>query len=234
LFQRDNRKYELEYMRPYLPDLSSREDYAYERDKHPARTTIWQVINDLNPYRAERGQYINMRMDFSPDPAAFISQVRAEQAKAKQYVIYLNAAEKALEGMRKERARESSPRWQANYDLIFAQLLAYKVRIFEYGAYLDAFIQTPKQSDIPKPDRQLHYWRIATRAKTITGDLTSSEIERARAAFEAVKRDHVGTPYAARADVELKRGFGVELNAVYYNPQYQPPVPLQTFVMPKL
>jgi hypothetical protein len=234
LFQRDNRKYELEYMRPYLPDLSSREDYANERDKHPSRATIWQVINDLNPYKPERGQYINMRMDFSPEPAAFVNQVRTEQAKAKQYVLYLNAAEKALEGMRKEREREASPRWQANYDLIFAQLLAYKVRIYEYGAYLDAFIKNPKQADIPKPDRQLHYWRIATRQKTITGDLVSSEIERSRLAFEAVKRDHAGTPYAARADVELKRGFGVELNAVYYNPTYHPPVPVTPFVAPKL
>jgi hypothetical protein len=240
LFLRDDRKYALDRIRPYMPDLSSRVDYVNERDKHPDRATLWKVINDLNPYDPERARYITPRMTFSADPATFVTQVRIEQERAKQYVIYLDAAEKALEGMKKQRQREPLPRWQANYDLIFAQLLAYKVRIFEYGAYLENFINHPKRIDPLTPTHQLHHWAIALRHETITGYLTSSYIERSRAGFEGVIREHEGTPWSGRAELELQRGFGVELNPVYYDPTPPPPsievpsVPQQPIVAPNL
>src|SRR5262249_15078485 len=81
LFERDDRKYELERMRPYMPDLSSREDYANERDKHPDRATLWKVINDLNPYDPERARHITPRTTFSADPATFVTEVRFEQER---------------------------------------------------------------------------------------------------------------------------------------------------------
>jgi hypothetical protein len=43
--------------------------------------------------------------------------------------------------------------------------------------------------------------------------------------FEQVKRDHAGTPWAARAEFELKRGFGIELNPVYHGPPSRNPPP---------
>jgi hypothetical protein len=252
-FDRDrvkDRKYELEKMRPYMADLSSRQDYANERDKHPDRATIWKVINDLNPYKPEIARHIDMRMSFSPEPPAFATQVHAELQKSIIYYKYLGAAEKALEDLRKQRNREPLPRWQANYDLISAQLLAYEARLWEYGAYLEAFIKTPKQFDAPKPDRQISDWRIGYRQKRIGTAMAANSTEssdrraaaeknealiaRSKAAFEAVIKDHEGTPWAARAEVELKRGFGVELNAHYYNPLYRAPVPAQPIVQPKL
>lgn len=252
-FDRDktkNRKYELEALRPYMPDLSSRMDYANERDKHPDRLTIWKVINDLNPYKPEIAKHIDMRMTFSPQPSAFANQVNTELQKSVFYYQYLGAAEKALEDLKKQRDREPLPRWQANYDLIYAQLLAYEARLWEYGAYLEAFIKSPKQFDPPKPDRQIADWRIAMRKKRLgeamAGNPSETSERRAKAQknealiarstelFKAVIREHAGTPWAARAEAELNRGFGVELNAHYYNPLYVAPVPARPIVQPKL
>lgn len=234
LFQRDNRKYELEKMRPYLPDLRRRDVYGRERDGIPLRGGIAQVINDLNPWNEERGKYINLRTTFSVDPAAFIREVAAEQEKTKQYVLYLHAVEKALEEIRAAREQEVSPRWQANYDLMFAQVIAYKVRLYEYGAYLDHFMRHPKKVPPNEPKNVLGSWAITTRQETVTGDLTRRYIQRSKLMFEDVVRYHPGTPWAARAQWELQRGFGVELVPQYYDPTYKPPVPVTPFVEPKL
>ena len=42
------------------------------------------------------------------------------------------------------RAREKSPRWRANYDLIYAQCISYQARLQDYGWYIAEFIQNPK------------------------------------------------------------------------------------------
>src|SRR4029077_19521666 len=113
----------LQAMRPYMPDLGPRHKYANERDKSELRRTIWKVINDLNPWNPEIAKYIEMQHYFSLKPQEFIAQAAAEQEKAKQYVIYLDQAEKALDKLKSRRDNEPSPRWRANYDLLFAQVL---------------------------------------------------------------------------------------------------------------
>ena len=219
LVGRDDRQYDLEAMRPYLPDLSPRDKYAATRDKSELRATLWKVISDLNPYRPDRAKDIEMTMHFVPDPQAFAAQVRAEQAKAAVYVRYLHEAEQALEKIKSRRDNEPNPRWRANYDLLFAQVLAYKVRLYEYGAYLEAFVRNPKSVPFTKaPNLTLGRWDITHRTETITGEQTRSYIERSAQMFERVKKEHPGTPFAARAEFELSRGFGVELIEQYYGP----------------
>jgi hypothetical protein len=124
--------------------------------------------------------------------------------------------------MEKQRREETSPRWQANYDLMYAQVIAYQARMYEYGAYLEEFIRNPKMVPLTKaPNLHLAVWRIHTRQKTITGDKIKHHVERATAMFHAIQETHAGTPWAARAESELQRGYGVELIEIYHGP---PPV----------
>ncbi len=213
LVHRDDRKYALSRIRPYMPFLGSRQEYLAQRNQSKLRSVIWKVINDLNPYDPQKAKYVVMREHFSLRPQEFRRQAQQEIAKAAMYMKYLNAAIKALEEVKEERERETDPRWQANYDLIYAQLLAYRVRMYEYGAYLEYFMKNPKQPKIkpPRPQLTVTFWDIRTRAKTITGEKTASEIRRAREALQAVAREHEGTPWAARAQWELRRGFGIHL-----------------------
>ncbi len=217
------RRYAIESLRPYLPSLESRQDYALERGHSVLRSTVWKVISDLNPYDEEKAKIIEVRTsDFSPNPATFANQVKLELTKARLYVEYLHAAEQAMELLSEERRKEIYPRWQANYDLIFAQILAYKVRIYEYQAYLQHFMKEPKIVPLRKEDPKMigHYslahWHIANRQETITGELTAAYIERSRKMFEKIKEEHAGTPWAERAELELSRGFGVELMPQYH------------------
>lgn len=220
LVARDNRKYELEAMRPYLPNLDARMEYAKERDKSEFRKMLWKVITDLNPYNKEAAKYCTVQITFPIKPEEFAKASIENQKKAYDLLGYFAAAEKALDKIRPLRAKEESQRWRANFDIMEAQILAYKVRIQEYGTYLAEFMKQPKLiKNIHGPNKKTTHWDINTRKEMLTGDKTKEDMERAITLLKQVIYDHPGTPWAARAQWELNRGFGVELHEAFYDPR---------------
>ena len=208
----EKRIYEIDAMRPYLPDLSSREEYAAARQQNDLKRGLWEIIGTLNPYQEPR---VNLRQDFVIDPAGFVRQVREEQQKARDLIAVYQAAEQRLDELEEARQQETSPRWQANYDLLYAQVVAYQLRVYEYGAYLEAFLANPR----PVQKLRTTHWRIRNRKKTITGETNSDIIYRAETMLKAVQSEHPGTPYAARAQWELNRGLGAELVEWFEDPR---------------
>lgn len=220
LVRGDNRKYELEAMRPYLPDLMDRNTYLQQRQGSELQQTMWQVISDLDPYNPSHAKYVELPVNFSIVPEQFAQQAQDAKQVADGLVQYIHVAEKAMEKIAPLRKHEYNPRWKANYDLMFAQLLAYKVRIYEYRSYLDAFLKTPKVIKNPLgPERKTNNWELRTRAETITGEETKAYIVRATALLNKIVAEHPGTPWAARAQWELNRGFGVDLVEDYDDPR---------------
>lgn len=220
LVRGDNRKYELERMRAYLPDLSAREDYARRTQQSELRSGISRVIAMFDPENPERASEIVLPTYFSPRPQEFLNESRAAQKTAEKMVRSLHEAEVLLDSLRPQRQRESSQRWQANYDLLLAQLVAYKARTYEYGAYLEAFIKAPKPIKNPLGAfKKTTHWAVTSKAETIAGVVTAGHIARAMELFAGVIRDHPGTPWAARAEHELARGFGVDLVEHYSDPR---------------
>jgi hypothetical protein len=234
LVRGDKRDYSMEA--PYFPDLRTRAEVKADIDKSPMRTMLEKVIYDLNPYNPAVQRQVEMRVEFVSDYDLLAQQIKQEVAKSVVYLDYLAKAETTVGKMENVRKYEASPRWQANYDLLYAQLIAYQARMYEYAAFLDQFGKdleayiknpaNPKNAFKPPPKTRpaadskspalIHdEWHIRTRAKTITGDKIKPYVERATAQFKAVIDEHPGTPWAARADYELKRGFGVELVPIY-------------------
>lgn len=220
----EKRRYELEAMRAYRPDLRSQLDIFTERDRSKLRTMLWGIISDLNPYNPKSAQVIEMRVHFSPKFDEFVRQVPQEHQKAKIYMAYLDKAIDLLEKNKRLRQEEASHRWQGNYDLMIGQLVAYRARMIEYCVYLDAFVKTPKRAPLTKlvnttPVYLIH-WDITTRAKTLTGKQLEPLTTKADALFNEVIKNHPGTPWAARAQWELSRGYGIDL-VPYYEPKYK-------------
>ena len=235
LVRGEKRRYELEAMRMYLPDIRSRMEVGKEIEDSELRRSLTKVIYDLNPYNPEAAKIIEMRVEFSPDLPNLFKQIQIECAKATIYGEYLSRAEMEMQRLEKFRRHESSPRWQANYDLIYAQLVAYQARMFEYRAYLLEFAKNPKFVPATKPPNLRHTgWDIHTRKQTITGKVVEPYIERASAMFNAVMTDHPGTPWAARAEYELKRGFGVHLIEEYHGPYKSVPPGTPLLPVPKM
>ncbi|MFO0904680.1 MAG: vWA domain-containing protein [Pirellulales bacterium] len=227
LVRGEKQRYELEQMRPYVPDMRSRMEVILDRDDSPMRQIIWKVINDLNPYHPQASKSIEMRVSFSPQFQDFVKQAVESQVQARAYLPYLARAQEALEKIRELREREPSPRWQANYDLIYAQLIAYQARIFEYGAYLEWFTKNPPVVPLTKaPNLTLTHWEIRTRKELLREEVSGPYIQEADELFEAILHDHPGTPWAARAKDERARGYGVELIPVYEPPYPKPSGPV--------
>jgi len=238
---------------PYFPDLRTRAEVKTDIDKSPMRTMLEKVIYDLNPYNPAVQKQVEMRVDFSTDYVTLTQQIKQEVAKSVVFLEYLAKAETAVGKMQSARKVEESPRWQANYDLLYAQLIAYQARMYEYAAFIDQFGKdleayvknptSPKNAFKPPPKTKpaadskspalIHdEWHIRTRQKTITGDKIQPYVERATAQFKELIANHPGTPWAARADFELKRGFGVELVPVYDVPHPAPtgtPIPVPKY-----
>ncbi len=215
----DKRRYELKAMKPYLPDLDSRQKQLAMRNDYPLRSFIWQVIVDLNPLNEETARIIELDMTFPRDPNAFLQRARQEQEKAKIYINYLANAQNVMEEAYQFREDELNARWQANYDLIYAQIIAYQARVYEYGAALEAFIRNPKQvPQLLPPNRRLVRWDLRNRLDLSAEEISRPYINRASELFEKVIELHPGTPWAERAAEELKRGFGLEVMPVYRTP----------------
>ncbi len=219
LVRGEKRKYQLEIMRPYRPNLSHRAELLEYREKYPLRATIWKCIYDLDPYNKNISAQIEMRIHFSIQFPEFVRQARIEQAKATKFLVYLANVQKAMEAGAQYREQEDDPRWQANYDLIYAQLVAYQARIWEYGASLEEFIKKPKTAPLTKssPTRHLVHWDVVTRPQVLTEE-SKPYIDRANELFKLVISNHPGTPWAGRAQGEMRRGYGVD-----FRPDYDPP-----------
>lgn len=217
LVRGEKRIYELDVMRPYRPDLRARNEVLRDRERYPLRSVIWQCIYDLDPLqRPELSGQIEMRVHFSPVFEEFVRQARREQAKANVYLTYLARVQQALEQGARHREQEADPRWQANFDLIYAQLVAYQARMWEYGAALEAFVQKPKVVPLTKPpDLRFVHWNVTVRSPTRTKE-SQAYIDKASGLFRLTMENHPGTPWAAHAHNELQRGFGVDFAPEYW------------------
>lgn len=208
--------YGTEAMRPFRPDLRARTQVFADRDKFPLRNLIWKVISDLNPWNPQSGKAVELKVEFSTNPLTMAEEIRTNQQKAIQLLRYLADAEKAMEQGKKLREQEADPRWQANYDMIYSQIIAYQARIYEYGAGLEPYLAKPPYAAATKsPNLILAHWDVATRKETLTKE-SKPYIDKAVGLLGRVVEEFPGTPWAARAQWELNRGFGVHLVPDYH------------------
>jgi hypothetical protein len=232
LVGKENRyRYDLEAMRPFLPDLRSRLEVLQDRGDYPLRSLIWRVISDLNPFDERAQQIVELEHDFSLRFDVLANEIRENQTKAKLLIRYMARVEALLQQGKKLREQEANPRWQANFDLIHAQLIAYQARVYEYGVGLEAFLRNyPAEIRKHTPRRGnevLHSWHIRGRSQTLTEE-SRPYIERADEMLERVADGYRGTPWGARAEWEKRRGYGIYLGPYYDLPykQVTNPMPL--------
>ncbi|PQO38341.1 vWA domain-containing protein [Blastopirellula marina] len=210
-----DRRYEPKLMERYRPDLRSRLEQVSEVKNDPLKTLVTKIIYDLNPYQESVADVIEIQQTFSGDPKRFSQDVRKQQAKMITYISYLDRAIEAAEKNRRLRDESTSVRWVANYDLLYGQLLAYRARAFEYGAYLTNFMANPPQLP-PQPSyMEFRGWRLGTTSELAAPEKTEADIALSQEVLKRVIDDHAGTPWATRASWEIRRGFGVKLEPTF-------------------
>jgi von Willebrand factor type A domain-containing protein len=222
----EQRKFDLLDMKEYLPDLSSRMEYAKERDSHKFRETQWKVIVALNPHLDDK---LKMREHwYQIDHAEFAKEGEETAKRAMRAMGLLNEAVKQLDSVHKLRDKEQSERWRANYDLMHAQCMAYRVRLFQLLLALDQHYKAKPMPKDPKSNR----WNIVrvpqllepTKEQIKQTKVDLEELNRqdamAKAEYMAVVENHPRTPYARRAQWELQNGFGMKFAEDFRDPRY--------------
>lgn len=241
IHQFDQKKYAGLDMREYVPNISSRRDYAQERDKSDFRKAIWDVIALLNPFDPKNKEMeIPIENWYGLKPAEYGPPMAKAFGRCMFTMGLLTQAQTRLDGVKKQRDKEPSRRWRANYDLILGQIMAYRVRLFQYMLALDQFGKTfPKR----RLNDKSNAWAIAIDQKELlkpdaqelkATNVSLKDMEDAQIAatkqFELVQKEHPNTPWAARAAWEMNRGFGMQFREHYFppppkNPPPSPPAP---------
>lgn len=222
----EQRKFEMLDMKEYLPDLSPMAVYVKERDTSKFRHGIWEIIVKLNPHL---DQELEMREHWFPaDHARFAEEGKKNFDKAVRALRLLNEALAYLDKLAPLREKERSMRWRAHFDLIHAQVQAYRVRLFQYILALDQHARNKPQPKDPKNNA----WNVVrtpkmlppdpqqVKAAGVDLDELKQQEQRAREEFQAVIDRHPNTPWARVAQHELRLGFGIALVDVFRDPRY--------------
>jgi tetratricopeptide (TPR) repeat protein len=238
----DNRKLDNLDNREYLPNIGSRREYQQERDRSPFRKAVWDVISLLNPYEErfkgmEIPDYEYFVLDWNQSSAAVIRRLQ----QITGMLGALGEAQKHLDAVRSLREKEPSLRWRANYDMIYAQIFAYRVRLAEFAIALEQFGKTMPQRI---KDKKSNHWSIRTGAPELVFPdadqakrlkITKEDVEgyyaKAQELLKKIIEDHPNTAWARRAEWEMGRNFGAYFNEHNFQPtppqpnQPQPPPP---------
>jgi hypothetical protein len=165
---------------------------------------------------------------YSTDKAAFRAAGQANFERGLRAMGLLNQAAAMLEKAKPLRDKEDSQRWRANFDLAFAQVLAYRVRLFQFLLAMDAHL-----NNLPAPKNpQNNIWNIARvqemqepterqiKLTKVDVDELQKQHRRAKEMFEFVVKTHPRTPWANRALFELQQGFGIRFVEGFRDPRY--------------
>ncbi len=238
----EKRKYEFLDMKEYQPVLAARREYIQERDRTEFRKTVFDVITRLNPHLHSE---LSIKEIWYPlELGAFTADASAQVGKAAFAMSLLDQAIPLLDKIRPLRDTEASQRWRANYDLAYAQLVGFRVRLFQFLLAMDDHVARN-----PKPQKpESNAWNVGRQQKMLIPD--EAQFQRLKSAFKLkmtreeflaelevrekearnllldVVREHPNTPWAGRAQWELNQGFGMNFHEAFRNPNYDQPVQL--------
>ncbi|MFP6701361.1 MAG: vWA domain-containing protein, partial [Planctomycetaceae bacterium] len=208
-------------LREYLPNLDSRRVYIGDVSKSKFRVAIRTAIALLNPLNPQnKGLEIPEIEHFVVDPVQSTTRVLARLQQISRVLQVMATAHQNLAAVRSLRDAEPSLRWRANYDLMSAQLMAYRVRLFEYGIALGQFGKNMPRL-IPAKNPPHNRWEIRhgsnkllmpdaqqEKALGVTAEQLRSYHREALQQLASVRETHQGTPWAMRAQWEEGRRFG--------------------------
>jgi len=137
-------------------------------------------------------------------------QVQPVQKSLAVTNLELDEALGALEAVAKDREKEKSKRWQANYDYTLARMLERLAYVFEYQ-YMLSEIRTDA---LPELGANHIGFRLASKekmaAKGADGKIAKDRVKKAKELLETLAKDHKGTPYEILAKREMFTSLGLE------------------------
>jgi hypothetical protein len=205
--------YSITQLKEYLPEYDNRLTYIERRNSSPLRQMLHAIVLE--------GKNFLYRRDFPIESEELVKAALHEGERATFKLNALVEIQSRLETMRKLREREPEKRWQAHYDLMLAQTVAFQVKAYEYRALMAAIVKAP-----PLPKRQPGTGLVVTwvvdhsKASLAPPNETAKKYADAERRLKEVIIRHPKTPWADLAQDTLNRGSSVQLNEWHHNPKY--------------
>ena len=205
--------YSIVQLKEYMPEYDNRMVYVQNRTSKELRRSLYQIITETKGFIYRR--------DFPIDPSELAQAAEQEGNKATAKLDLLLKVQDHLEKLKKLRDHELEKRWQAHYDLMLAQTVAFQIKAFEYRALMAQIIQKPPMpSKLPTPDLTITFVVDHANEPLAAKNLTAKKYVEAKRLLEDVIAKHPKTPWADLAQDTLDRGFSVKLNEWHHNPKY--------------
>jgi len=189
-------------MRRYKPDYVSPDEYMRRASANKARAALVTASK-----KSWVGAEVEPEIRFVRRSDAALSQ---SITKAKNNVGKLRPLladiYKTLKMGEADREKETTPRWQAGYDLAMGQVLASMVRAHIYNALLEE-VRLGKGFD----DARNNTWRVVPTSDLNLEAQQTTYATEAKDYLQRVIDEHPDTPWAVLASYELNRPFGWEL-----------------------
>ncbi len=140
-----------------------------------------------------------------PVAPKFKKLILKDQAKLAMMILEYREAIDHLKKAGADRAREKSPRWQANYDYTLSRLQARLVFLHEFNLMLGQI----RRDMLPGPAPNQSGWKIVPTTRLQNTDREVKVlVTEYRKTLRKLADEHAGTPWAflARRDLELPLG----------------------------
>jgi len=229
-------------MREYRPDYLPFKEYLDSKRKNPLHAAVVEAATQ------------SQGKDAPVDPPMFfpVENMSPRLTEAQRIVakteFFVKQSLGSLQGVEKFREKETSKRWQANFDLVLGRLLAARVRAEEYNWALAQMKVNPKTNKEKGMnafrlvgDKEIAFGRkeVADAKKSETNVRKSDPKATAKAKEDADKammylqrviKEHPDTPWSKMAERELQTPLGFKWVEAFLPPPPkpgQPPTPQQ-------
>ncbi len=205
--------YSIATLKEYVPAYESRVLYNEKRARSDLRRTMYEIITLTKNFPFRRNFSV-----FGPEMA---QQAVEEYPKVEEKLKILGGIEQRLKALKKARDREPEKRWQAHYDLMLAQVVAYQIQAYEFMACLKEMVaKPPTPSRMPSPEMFVEWHLDHSRDPKAPKSQTEKKYAEATKLLKQVIADHPKTPWADLAQDELNRGFSVHRYEWHASPKY--------------
>jgi hypothetical protein len=205
--------YSITRLKEYLPEYDNRLTYMEKRNSSPLRQLLHAIVVE--------GKSFLYRRDFPIETEKLVQAAVEEGGKATFKLNALLEIQKRLEASSREREREREKRWQAHYDLMLAQTVAFQVKAYEYRALMASIAGTAPQPKQPPAGDLVITWVVNHSKKpwARVNETLKKYAEAERLLKDVITR-HPRTPWADLAQDTLDRGFSVQFDEWHHNPNY--------------
>lgn len=177
----------------YVPDYISTAAYEKSLLENKAKAVLVEAAK-LPKLKLDGQPNLQFQKDTEAKMATKMSEAQRYAARNSPTVDHL--CELLLKG-EADRAKLTSPRWQAEFDLALGLALATKTRLDGYNSMIAAL---KRGKNFEKPDSKT--WVLEPADNYETESTIKKQADKAKMYLDRVARDHVGTPWAKIAEAE--------------------------------